>query len=276
MKSNVLIGSVIAVALAAGVPLMALADTTPLAATCSGSASATAITWTGSTSGGVTPVSLLWGNGATTPSQTVPEAPGTYSMTLTATDASSTVATTTCSATVASSTSSGGTSLLDQIKAILAQIAALKQQLLGLVGSGNESSGNASSTPSVNGCPVLNRNLGPGDRGDDVKGLQQFLEANDDTFTGSATGFFGPLTQKALMHFQLTNGIASSTTGTVGPLTRHFFGKHCGEIEGMGHLKGTAQSWMDASSSHDLPPGLAKQHGHDGNASSSEDNGSDH
>ncbi len=71
-----------------------------LTATCVGAPSATNITWTASTAGGVDPVLLLWGNGATTSSQTVVVSPGTYAMTLQATDASSTVATTTCSATV--------------------------------------------------------------------------------------------------------------------------------------------------------------------------------
>src|SRR3989344_3435865 len=72
-----------------------------LTATCVGAPTASNITWTASSSGGVSPIAFLWGNGSTSTSQTIAVSFGTYSMTLQATDASSTVATTTCSATVA-------------------------------------------------------------------------------------------------------------------------------------------------------------------------------
>ena len=59
--------------------------------------------------------------------------------------------------------------------------------------------------------------------------LQQLL-ASDPTsgFTATPNGFFGPQTAKAVAHFQVVNGIASSSTGTVGPLTRNFFEQRCG------------------------------------------------
>lgn len=88
-------------------------------------------------------------------------------------------------------------------------------------------------------CITLNRNLGIGSRGDDVKSLQELLsEDPEDGFTAGATGFFGPLTAKALMHFQMNNGIASTTDGSVGPLTRGFFERRCGK--GLGHDSSTA------------------------------------
>lgn len=79
----------------------ALANADALSVSCAGVPSPTAITWTASTTGGVAPVALLWGNGATTSAQTLNYAPGLQSISLQATDASSTIATTTCSASVA-------------------------------------------------------------------------------------------------------------------------------------------------------------------------------
>lgn len=72
-----------------------------LTTSCVGIPTTTNITWTASSAGGVAPVAFLWGSGSTSTIQTIAEAPGTYSMTLQATDASSTIATTTCMATVA-------------------------------------------------------------------------------------------------------------------------------------------------------------------------------
>lgn len=80
-------------------------------------------------------------------------------------------------------------------------------------------------------CIKLNRNLGVGSQGDDVKSLQEMLKSREESgFTGNATGFFGPMTAKALMRFQTANGIASSSnaTGGVGPMTRAFFERRCG------------------------------------------------
>lgn len=259
------------------VPALASAQTATLAATCAGAASSSGITWTAATTGGVAPVALLWGNGATTSTVALNEAPGTYTMTLQATDASSTVATTTCQATVASSTPSTSGSILAQIQALIAQISALKSQILQLAGSLH--SGTASSTPMtfVNGCPNPVRNLGVGSHGDDVRELQLFLASTSpDQFSASnATGFFGPLTAKAVAHFQELNGIASTSTGFVGPLTRSFFGKHCGDILGVGHQDGKAKSPFDisgdaSSTSGHGNSGNSHGHGGDDNASSTD------
>ena len=79
-------------------------------------------------------------------------------------------------------------------------------------------------------CITLSRNLGVGSRGDDVRRLQEMLaEDSESGFHAPATGFFGPLTAKAMMRFQMHNGIATSTTGYIGPLTRGFFERRCGK-----------------------------------------------
>src|SRR3989344_5995779 len=78
---------------------IAHADT--LSVSCSGSSTASSITWTAATTGGVAPVALLWGDGSTSTSQTVSYAAGMHTMTIEATDASSSVATSSCSATIA-------------------------------------------------------------------------------------------------------------------------------------------------------------------------------
>lgn len=96
---------IISASLLAAMPLLALApaiaSADALSISCAGVPAATSITWTASTTGGVAPVALLWGNGATASSQTVNYAPGIQSMSLQATDASSTIAASTCSATIA-------------------------------------------------------------------------------------------------------------------------------------------------------------------------------
>lgn len=72
-----------------------------LTTSCAGVSSASNITWTATSTGGIDPVSYLWSNGSTSTVQTNTYLPGTHTLGLTATDASSTVATTSCSATVA-------------------------------------------------------------------------------------------------------------------------------------------------------------------------------
>ena len=79
-------------------------------------------------------------------------------------------------------------------------------------------------------CIKLERNLSVGSTGDDVRKLQDLLAQDPSLgFTASSTGHFGPMTLKAMMLFQMKNGIASSTTGAVGPLTRGFFERACGK-----------------------------------------------
>lgn len=71
------------------------------------------------------------------------------------------------------------------------------------------------------------RTLVPGTRGDDVRAVQEYLAQDPAIYPdGLITGYFGPLTQKAIQRFQTKHGIvnlgALETTGygVLGPLTR--------------------------------------------------------
>ena len=137
-----------------------------------------------------------------------------------------------------------------QIQALLAQIASLQAQVKALMASdsGSGAPWTASSTspgikmmpPGQVGkmlCIKLERNLGPGSHGDDVKSLQEALGADSSAqFTSASTGVFGPITAQALMRFQKNNGIPP--TGNIGPLTRALFERRCGE--GLGNGNGGA------------------------------------
>ena len=100
-------------------------------------------------------------------------------------------------------------------------------------------------------CVMLNRNLHAGDQGDDVKNLQNILaEDADNEFHAGATGFFGPLTAHAVMKFQMRMGIASSTDGSVGPLTRGFFERTCGkglDMRGPDMMQGNVRGTITAN-----------------------------
>ncbi len=143
-------------------------------------------------------------------------------------------------ATFAQTTTSTGVNT--QIQSLLTQIKALQQQIMQLVASSSASGGlhMGSTTGMMNpgqmgkaACIALNRNLGIGSHGDDVVGLQRRLKDEGD-FDGPLSGFFGALTAKAMMKFQMRLGIASSTTGSVGPMTRGFFERECGKGLGKG------------------------------------------
>jgi peptidoglycan hydrolase-like protein with peptidoglycan-binding domain len=125
-----------------------------------------------------------------------------------------------------------------QMQAILSQIKALQEQLRTLVGS----STGTGQKPWMQGegemnrgqmgkmvCIGLQRNLRQGMQGDDVKKLQDMLSQEDVGFTASPNGFFGPMTARAMVKFQMKMGIASSTDGSVGPMTRGFFERRCGK-----------------------------------------------
>ena len=118
-------------------------------------------------------------------------------------------------------------SLMNQIRVLQAQLHALLEEA-------------ASSTKAVLEVPPgqfskamcirLGRNLRHGLEGEDVRALQEWLlEDKENAFIGRATGFFGPLTARAMARFQAKMGIASITDGSVGPLTRGFFERQCGK-----------------------------------------------
>lgn len=101
--------------------------------------------------------------------------------------------------------------------------------------------------PSVFFCAAPMRNLGIGSRGDEVRLVQQMLAQEPTSgFTGTTTGYYGPMTAQAMMRFQESYHIASSTNGSVGPVTRKFLEQRCGKVTnrlppvpGMGMASGT-------------------------------------
>lgn len=76
--------------------------------------------------------------------------------------------------------------------------------------------------PSVHAAEELNlsANLFSGSRGQNVSKLQNFLK-DQGVYSGPVTGYFGPLTKRAVIVFQKQNGIAPAA-GFVGPVTRTF------------------------------------------------------
>ncbi|MEK7069067.1 MAG: PKD domain-containing protein, partial [Patescibacteria group bacterium] len=73
-------------------------------------------------------------------------------------------------------------------------------------------------------CAVLHRNLSQGIQGDDVNALQEFLQG-EGYFSGSATGYFGPLTAKAVAKWQAAQGVSS--IGSFGPMSREHIKRWC-------------------------------------------------
>lgn len=214
---------VLAAASAFVLPFAASAST--LTVSCAGAPAATSITWTASTTGGVSPVAFLWSNGSMSTVQTVATAPGTYAMTLQATDASSSVATTTCSATIAVPEATS-TSVMDQINALLAEIAALKAQLAQLLAQQAAIEPTATSTATSTSCFNFTHDLKEGDQGDDVKDLQKTLASDPALFPADLiTGYFGLHTEDAVKKFQEKYGLPS--TGYFGPKSRAYFEDQC-------------------------------------------------
>jgi hypothetical protein len=72
--------------------------------------------------------------------------------------------------------------------------------------------------------PVFTRDLFRGKQGSDVTELQMYLSQNGFYPEALITGYFGTLTQKAVMRYQKLNDI-SPVAGYVGPLTRDVLGQ---------------------------------------------------
>src|SRR3989344_2434574 len=73
--------------------------------------------------------------------------------------------------------------------------------------------------PVVRICPQVLRTLDQGISGSDVKEVQSYLGV-------SQTGFFGPMTARAVAAFQAEEGL--SQVGIIGPQTRAAFARRCG------------------------------------------------
>src|SRR3989344_8754705 len=108
--------------------------------------------------------------------------------------------------------------LQQQIQSLLTQITQLQQQLKQLqIPDPVQPPPDVAPTHPI--CPTFSRTLAQGATGDDVTQLQQYLGA-------SPTGYFGPMTAKAVAAVQADAGL--SQVGIVGPATRAWFYKRCG------------------------------------------------
>ena len=97
-------------------------------------------------------------------------------------------------------------------------------------------SGSVVATPILWGpgpaCPPFTRSLSVGTYGSDVTQLQTFLGAHG-YLKVSPTGYFGPLTQTAVAHWQADGNVVAqgnAGSGFFGPLSRAFFIRSCGPI----------------------------------------------
>lgn len=132
-----------------------------------------------------------------------------------------------------------------QITSLLSQIQALQAQL-----------GTAQGSTSV---PTITRDLTVGSTGDDVKSLQQFLNAQGYTVAvsgvgsaGNETTYFGSLTQVALGKYQAAKGI-SPTAGYFGAKTRAYLSS----VAAAGTGTGTAGTGTGATT----PTGMSGSQG---------------
>jgi peptidoglycan hydrolase-like protein with peptidoglycan-binding domain len=96
----------------------------------------------------------------------------------------------------------------DQVSDLLAQIAALQQQILAAQG-GSQAAATPTATLSQSGayCPNLQRTLQFGMKGSDVGELQQFLIVQGLLEEDSVTAYFGVKTERAVQTFQVTQRI---------------------------------------------------------------------
>ena len=118
-----------------------------------------------------------------------------------------------------------------QIQALLAKVAELQQQLR-VMQSASSTISDASSTddmmahPKLRVCSLLKRTLAQGAQGDDVSGLQEYLIAGG-YLSASSTGYYGPLTARAVAKWQADEGVDS--VGVFGPLSREHLKIRCGQ-----------------------------------------------
>ncbi|MBU2101488.1 peptidoglycan-binding protein [Patescibacteria group bacterium] len=139
-------------------------------------------------------------------------------------------------ATVLSLTGAGALAPLagaDTISDLQAQITALQAQLSALMGGGSSSTT----------CYVWNGSLTLGSTGPDVTTLQNYLTGTGHfTFSGGATGYFGPITQAAVAAWQAANGVAPAV-GYFGPISQAKYNTLCGTpAEGEGSTGTTGLS----------------------------------
>lgn len=114
-----------------------------------------------------------------------------------------------------------------QIKVLLAKVAELQVQLRTAT-TVQTPPVDPTITPPLNKhriCNILARNLTPGTRGDDVRGLQEFL-STEGYLSANATGYFGPMTAQAVAKWQSSEGV--NAVGSFGPMSRERIKIWCG------------------------------------------------
>lgn len=145
-----------------------------------------------------------------------------------------------------------------RIKELLAKIAELTMQI-NVLKSQVTNEGSIQGIPAAPSyqhriCNLLNRNLATGVQGDDVRGLQEFLQS-EKFLAVAPTGYFGTLTADALRKWQASQGVES--VGTLGPKTRERIKIWCGggndipgqrfsatPIQGAAPLSVTFNTWL--------------------------------
>ena len=115
-----------------------------------------------------------------------------------------------------------------KINALLGQIASLTAQIKSLQGQAVVTT--PGTTPPAYGlkhriCNVAHRNLAQGSEGDDVRGLQEFLQT-EGYLAVAPTGYFGTITAQAVAKWQAKEGV--SALGMFGPLSRERVKIWCG------------------------------------------------
>lgn len=98
-------------------------------------------------------------------------------------------------------------------------------------------------------CPVFDRSLSMGVSGNDVAGLQTYLDAQG-YLNVSPTGYFGNLTQNAVARWQAKAGIVllgGSGSGIFGPRSRAYFLNSCGSTYNSSGSGGTTQDTLNFS-----------------------------
>ncbi len=156
-----------------------------------------------------------------------------------------------------SSAATTGTSAatITRLKALLAELQALREELAGLrsqvsdrmIGPPVDQPGGTiippigippggTIIPPIGCAPIAGLgNYRRGSTGSGVQTIQAFLVEEGEMTADSTTGYFGPMTERALQHWQASNGVVSSgdpqTTGygVFGPATRAHMANRCNE-----------------------------------------------
>ncbi len=151
------------------------------------------------------------------------------------------------------------TTTVDQVQDLLQQVKKLQDQLAELSKKQSDVFGELKDTVAIV------RELRLGMTSDEVKALQEILAADPDVYPeGLITGFYGPLTEKAVKKFQLKHGLEQ--VGEVGPKTRArlnalldddtFVCKAWGKLIAPGQMKKLGQRDVDVSRCGKVPGGI--------------------